>query len=315
MPDDPFSPYGDFRMSIAKEGQANPIYQHNASPAHSRSLKRPAEDLPTYFRWRRVIDRALALLLLVPGAPIIGCLILLMRLTSPGPGIFRQERVGQDGKNFILYKIRTMRPNAEAGTGPVWCRPSDPRITGLGHILRKLHLDELPQLFNVVKGEMLLIGPRPERPEFVDLLAEQIPGYRQRLLVPPGITGLAQVNLPPDTDLDSVRRKLVLDLEYIEEAGPLLDLRMFFCTSARLVGIPGDTAMRLLRLHRRVTPGPDDRGASSAHDVPVPLVPAALDHGELQSDDPGSHRGHEMPSAHWLIRVSSDVGSPPRKPR
>src|SRR6185436_18198088 len=139
----------------------------------------------------------------------------------------------------------------ETKSGPVWSAPgSDPRVTRLGYWLRKLHLDELPQLFNVLRGEMSLIGPRPERPEFVKVLAESIPGYMDRLRVAPGITGLAQINLPPDTDLNSVRRKLVLDLEYIETASFLLDLRMFVCTLFRLIGVRGDTAMRVMWLTR-----------------------------------------------------------------
>ena len=121
-----------------------------------------------------------------------------------------------------------------------------------------MHLDELPQLFNVLRGEMSLVGPRPERPEFVVVLADKIPGYVDRLSVLPGITGLAQINLPPDTDLDSVRRKLVLDREYIERVGPLLDLRIILCTLFRLVGIRGGRGVRLLGLLRTVALPPTD---------------------------------------------------------
>src|SRR5437868_12064000 len=105
-----------------------------------------------------------------------------------------------------MYKLRSMRIDAEAGTGPVWsCHGSDPRVTGIGYWLRKLHLDELPQLFSVLRGDMSLIGPRPERPEFVRVLGDSVAGYMDRLKMVPGITGLAQINLPPDTDLNSVR--------------------------------------------------------------------------------------------------------------
>jgi hypothetical protein len=125
-------------------------------------------------------------------------------------------------------------------------------MTRVGRILRKLHLDELPQLWNVLKGEMSLVGPRPERPEFTHRLATDIPQYLDRLAVLPGITGLAQINLPPDTDLDSVRRKLVLDLQYIETCGPLLDLKLLACTTCRAVGLPGHFVARLIGVRRKV---------------------------------------------------------------
>jgi len=206
-----------------------------------------------YFAWKGFIDRTAAAILLIPGLPIIALLMLLVRLTSRGPGIYQQVRVGKDGDGYVMYKIRTMKHDAEANTGPVWTQPKDSRITRVGKVLRKLHLDELPQLFNILKGEMSLIGPRPERPEFVPLLAEQVPGYLNRLAVLPGVTGLAQINLPPDSDLDSVRRKVVLDLEYVKHAGLLLDMRMFFCTFIRLLGLPGVVAMNVMGLHREVS--------------------------------------------------------------
>lgn len=209
--------------------------------------------LSMYLRSKHLIDCTAALVLMIPGLPLIGLLVILIRLTSRGPGVYSQERVGKNGKTFTMYKLRSMRCDAEAKSGPVWSAPgSDSRVTRLGYWLRKLHLDELPQLINVFRGEMSLIGPRPERPEFVKVLADSIPRYMDRLQVAPGITGLAQINLPPDTDLNSVRRKLVLDLEYINTANLLLDLRMFVCTLFRLVGIKGDTAMRLMWLTRSV---------------------------------------------------------------
>jgi lipopolysaccharide/colanic/teichoic acid biosynthesis glycosyltransferase len=209
--------------------------------------------LSAYLRWKSLLDRTAALLLMIPAIPLISFLAILIRLTSRGPGIYSQERVGKNGKVFTMYKLRSMRSDAEAKTGPVWSTlGSDCRVTRLGYWLRKLHFDELPQLFNVLCGEMSLIGPRPERPEFVKVLADSIPGYMDRLRVAPGITGLAQINLPPDTDLNSVRRKLVLDLEYLRTASFLLDLRMFICTLFRLIGIKGDTAMRVMWLSRIV---------------------------------------------------------------
>ncbi len=152
-----------------------------------------------------------------------------------------------------MFKLRSMRLDAEAATGPVWTADGrDPRITRLGCVLRTLHLDELPQLFNVLRGDMSMIGPRPERPEFVGVLEAEVRGYMDRLAVLPGVTGLAQINLPPDTDLDSVRRKLVLDREYITTAGLLLDIRIVICTLLRAVGIRGGYGVRLMRLHRHV---------------------------------------------------------------
>lgn len=205
----------------------------------------------SYFRWKQRWDPVIALMLLVPAFPLIVLLRVLVRLTSPGaPALFRQVRAGRMGATFTMYKIRTMRPNAESRTGAVWSSQNDPRHTWLGRWLRKLHLDELPQLLNVLRGEMSLIGPRPERPEFVRVLVEQIPGYLDRLAVSPGITGLAQINLPPDSNLDSVRRKQRLDLEYVRTASLFLDLRMLLCTALRLVGLNGLAVMRWMRLER-----------------------------------------------------------------
>ncbi len=196
------------------------------------------------------MDRVAAAALLVPGLPLIALLVIFVRLTSKGPGIYRQARVGKDGHRFMMYKIRTMRHNAEAGTGPVWTQALDPRVTAIGKVLRKLHLDELPQLINVVKGEMSLVGPRPERPEFVRVLAEAVPGYRNRLAVRPGITGLAQINLPPDSDIVSVKRKVLLDCEYVERGGPWLDTRLMICTFLRLFKVPEGWLQYLLALRR-----------------------------------------------------------------
>ncbi len=229
-----------------------------------------------YFVWKSWIERLIALALLPPSLLVISALVIVVRLTSPGPGIYRQIRVGRHGRTFAMYKIRTMRNNAEQGTGPVWAQRSDPRITPVGRILRKLHLDEFPQLINVLRGEMSLIGPRPERPEFTQRLARDIPTYLERLGVLPGITGLAQINLPPDTDLDSVRRKLVLDLEYIREANPWLDLRMFLCTGVRLLGIHGESAMRMFCLRRTVAiPAERPVTPSALPDRTIPMVPVS----------------------------------------
>src|SRR5262249_26068901 len=155
-----------------------------------------------------------------------------------GPAFYTQTRVGRDGRLFSIYKIRTMVDKCESLTGPRWSMPGDPRITLVGHFLRVTHLDELPQLLNVLRGEMSLIGPRPERPEFIPELERALPAYRGRLAIRPGVTGLAQVQLPADTDLDSVRAKLAYDLYYIRHRGAWLDFRILVCTALYAFGIP-----------------------------------------------------------------------------
>jgi lipopolysaccharide/colanic/teichoic acid biosynthesis glycosyltransferase len=208
------------------------------------------------FRWRGAGGRVAAAALLAPALPLLAVLIVLIRLTSRGPGVFRQTRVGLGGRHFTMYKLRTMRLDAEVATGPVWTQENDPRVTLVGRMLRRLHLDEFPQLWNVLRGEMALVGPRPERPEFVHRLARHVPGYLDRLCVPPGITGLAQINLPPDTDLESVRRKLALDLEYIDRRSLHLDVRIFLATSLRLFHIRTALLLGLLGLRRHSPPAP-----------------------------------------------------------
>ncbi len=167
---------------------------------------------------------------LIVAAPLMVLTALAVKLTSKGPMLYRQRRVGLNGRVFTVYKFRSMYVDAEARTGAVWATKDDPRITPLGKWLRKLRLDELPQLWNVVKGEMSMVGPRPERPEFVDMLAQQIPYYRQRLAVKPGITGWAQINHKyGDTLVDSMI-KLEYDLYYIKHLAPALDFYIIFHT-------------------------------------------------------------------------------------
>src|SRR5262245_11635367 len=141
-----------------------------------------------------------------------------------------------------------MCDNCEATSGPRWSLPGDPRVTPLGKVLRATHLDELPQLWNVLKGDMSLIGPRPERPEFVPQLERALPAYRQRLRLRPGVTGLAQVLLPPDTDVESVRRKLAHDLYSIRHLSVWLDVRLIACTALYALAIPFRVTSRLLCL-------------------------------------------------------------------
>jgi lipopolysaccharide/colanic/teichoic acid biosynthesis glycosyltransferase len=201
-----------------------------------------------YVRAKRFADLAIALLLLLPIAPVVLLAALLVRLTSRGPAFYTQTRVGLDGRLFTIFKLRTMRHNCEAASGPRWSLPGDPRVTLLGRVLRVSHLDELPQLWNVLKGDMSLIGPRPERPEFIPQLERALPTYRQRLRLRPGVTGLAQVLLPADTDVESVRRKLAHDLYYITHLSFWLDCRLLLCTALYALAIPFRITTRLLRL-------------------------------------------------------------------
>jgi lipopolysaccharide/colanic/teichoic acid biosynthesis glycosyltransferase len=186
------------------------------------------------YRWyvplKAAVDWLAALLLAVPAGVMILLLAALVRLTSPGRAFYSQRRVGLNGRVFTMYKLRTMVENCELTTGPVWCTRDDPRVTGIGRILRDTHLDELPQIWNVLRGEMSLIGPRPERPEIVARLERTIPNYLDRIAVRPGLTGLAQVQLPADSDDDSVRRKLACDRYYASLLSPWLDLRIALCT-------------------------------------------------------------------------------------
>jgi exopolysaccharide biosynthesis polyprenyl glycosylphosphotransferase len=177
--------------------------------------------------WERFIKRtmdlvvaSLALVALGPVALVVACAV---RATSRGPIVFRQVRVGQHGRHFKILKFRTMVEDAEKTTGPVLAGPGDPRITPIGRFLRKTRLDEIPQLINVVRGEMSLVGPRPERPHFVEQFCERYPFYRERLVVKPGLTGLAQVNGGYDT---SPENKLKYDLAYIYNKSIWLDLRI-----------------------------------------------------------------------------------------
>jgi lipopolysaccharide/colanic/teichoic acid biosynthesis glycosyltransferase len=201
-----------------------------------------------YAPLRRAAECALALVLLLLTAPLIGLASLLVKLTSRGPAFYTQTRVGRHGRIFTIYKLRTMIHNCESLTGPRWAIPGDPRVTWLGHLLRVSHLDELPQLVNVLRGDMSLIGPRPERPEFVQELERAVPYYRERLRVRPGVTGLAQVQLPADSDLDSVRRKLQYDLYYIRKSNFWLDLRILLCTACYVLGVPFRVSGKLFRI-------------------------------------------------------------------
>jgi len=191
------------------------------------------------------LDIGLAALLLLASAPIILIALLLVKLTSKGPTIYTQKRLGKGGRTFTLSKIRTMHQDCERETGPTWSFPGDTRVTPLGRFLRWAHIDELPQLVNVLRGEMSLVGPRPERPELVAQIERALPRYR--LAVRPGLTGLAQVQQGPDTDLSTVGRKLNYDLYYLDRMSFWLDLRVLVGTVLKCSGLPFDTIGWILR--------------------------------------------------------------------
>ncbi|HVO70431.1 MAG TPA: sugar transferase [Aggregatilineaceae bacterium] len=180
---------------------------------------------------QRVYSFLIALVGIVVALPVMLVVALLVRLTSRGPALYRQPRVGLHGSVFKVLKFRSMYADAEARTGAVWARKDDPRVTPVGRWIRRYRLDELPQLFNVLRGEMAIVGPRPERPEFVATLTEQIPFYGQRHFVKPGITGWAQINHKYGDTLEDTITKLEYDLYYLKNLSLSIDLYIMFHTA------------------------------------------------------------------------------------
>ena len=175
---------------------------------------------------KRVSDVVISFVILVLTLPLNFIIAFAIKLDSKGPVLFKQERIGMNNKKFKIYKFRSMYQDAEKNTGPVWSMKDDPRVTRVGKLMRKLRIDEIPQFINVLKGEMSLVGPRPERPYFVEQLSEQIPYYRRRLKVRPGITGWAQVKHKYDESIEDVKVKLRYDLFYIENMSLRMDLKI-----------------------------------------------------------------------------------------
>ncbi len=209
----------------------------------ARSARRHASD-----RVRRRLNVVVALAGLIMAAPAMLLIALLIKLTSKGPIVYRQQRIGLDrrngtigqangrrkaddgGRTFMMYKFRTMRANGHQDDAEVWATPDDPRVTRLGRVLRLYRLDELPQLFNVLVGDMNVVGPRPEQPSLFKDLRARIVGYQHRQRVPPGITGWAQISHHYDESVDDVRRKLAFDLEYITRRSVTEDVRIMLKT-------------------------------------------------------------------------------------
>jgi lipopolysaccharide/colanic/teichoic acid biosynthesis glycosyltransferase len=193
-------------------------------------LVRPAVGTAAKFKaydsFKRVFDCGVATLLLITFSPLMLLIALAVRMTSRGPALFCQRRLTEGGKVFRMFKFRTMRHDAESLTGPVWAAESDPRVTRLGHFLRLSRLDELPQLVNVIVGDMSLIGPRPERPEMAVELEKEFPGFNRRLAVKGGITGLAQVSSGYAANTESYAEKLSYDLAYVRDRSLALDAKI-----------------------------------------------------------------------------------------
>ncbi len=180
----------------------------------------------SFAKFKRLLDLLLASFGLFVTLPVLVICAAIIKLTSKGPIIYKQKRVGLSGKVFEIYKLRTMFVDAERFTGAVWARENDPRITPIGRFLRKTHLDEIPQVINVARGEMSIVGPRPERPEMVRDLKTLIMDYEKRLMVQPGITGLAQVSHKYDETIEDVRKKVKYDLLYIKKMCWLVEMRI-----------------------------------------------------------------------------------------
>ena len=188
---------------------------------------------------KRLIDLGLSIFLLTILIPIIILLSILIKLDSRGPVFFNQIRFGIHKIPFSIYKFRTMYNYSEKDIGPVWTKKNDKRITKFGGFLRRYHLDELPQLFNVIKGDMSLIGPRPERPYFVDKLSKHLPLYNKRLKIKPGITGWAQINQSYDKNIDDVSNKLILDFYYINNISFWFDIKILIKSVAVVLSANG----------------------------------------------------------------------------
>jgi lipopolysaccharide/colanic/teichoic acid biosynthesis glycosyltransferase len=256
-------------------GPADSVGENFAASEFAELSAGPAPKRGGYAAVKVGAEWLVALVLFVLTAPLMLALALLVKFSSPGPAFYSQTRLGQYGRKYRILKLRTMVHNAEAPTGPVWASKNDVRITLVGRLLRRTHLDELPQLWNVLRGEMGLIGPRPERPEIACRIQRRLTNFHLRLLVRPGVTGLAQMLLPADDPhdvaMEGVRRKLSHDLYYIRELGILLDLRIAICTPCYFLAAAVDSVRQgLLRSHGNAAEcacevaGPDEEGRERA---------------------------------------------------
>ncbi len=214
----------DMYQIVLGQARTQQIYGFPLIEIHPQIMK------PWEHQVKRLMDLAISLIALILLSPVLILTSLLIKLDSRGPILFSQKRVGKNGRIFTIYKFRSMVQDAEKLTGPVWAGEKDPRITRMGRFMRKTRIDELPQLFNVLYGHMSIVGPRPERPYFVDRLKREYPFYTRRLRVKPGITGWAQVKGEYDTTIEQVKEKLEFDLYYIDNLSISLDLRILVFT-------------------------------------------------------------------------------------
>jgi lipopolysaccharide/colanic/teichoic acid biosynthesis glycosyltransferase len=241
---------------------ANPFWQYAKAAVHRPSPMRLKPRPTLYQAIKSVGSRATAAVLLFVLSPLILLGAVVVRLTSAGPSFYSQVRLGHHGRRFRIHKLRTMKFRCEAKTGAVWAVARDPRVTPVGRVLRRLHVDELPQLWNIARGDMCFIGPRPERPEIVEKLLLDIPNFDDRLAIRPGLTGLSQVLQMADVSVDSARWKLRYDLDYGRREGPWLDLRILVGTALIILAFPRQTVARFLALRPKPVvikpPEPED---------------------------------------------------------
>ncbi|MTH55036.1 exopolysaccharide biosynthesis polyprenyl glycosylphosphotransferase [Bacillus mangrovi] len=209
---------------MSAEKSFNLYKEYSMSQSYSLMLSHEANK---HMYMKRTMDLVLSLIGAILAIPVIAIFSILISIESPGSPFYLQERVGKNGKYFKVMKLRSMRLDAETGSGAQWAQKNDPRVTAIGAFIRKTRIDELPQLFNVLRGEMSIIGPRPERPIFTAQFNEEIPGFTDRLIVKPGLTGWAQVNGGYEI---SPKEKLALDIYYINNMSLKLDVMILFKT-------------------------------------------------------------------------------------
>jgi lipopolysaccharide/colanic/teichoic acid biosynthesis glycosyltransferase len=244
--------------SLAARPDESTVPDREPWPEIDRLTADAAVRMPIYVGWypgvKVALDYTVAFILLPLAIVLVGLAAIAVKSTSPGPVFYTQTRIGLNGRRYKIIKIRTMHHNCELRSGVKWSQKGDTRITRAGRVLRFTHIDELPQLLNVLRGEMSLVGPRPERPEVIKAkgLDHLVPGYKHRLLVKPGVTGLAQVQLPADTDITSVRHKVVYDLYYVRNQSLWLDLRVLAATTLKALGVGPRMLRRLFFLPSRL---------------------------------------------------------------